>query len=115
MVSLYFFFLTRHQVKQDKTEKEPKICMIGNRRNMFLKSKTSTNQFNRRLSRLAPSTASLRGDSTVYRGIRLWNVLPSVAKSGRGISIFRQEAEQFLSVSEESLRIHRPHQHHQLY
>jgi hypothetical protein len=86
--------------------------MIGNRRNMFLKSKKSTNQFNRRLLRPAPSTASLCDDSTIYRGIRLWNVLPSAAKSGRGMSIFRQEAGQFLSASS---HIHRPHQHHQLY
>jgi hypothetical protein len=49
--------------------------------------------------RMAPST-SLRGDSTVYRGIRLWNVLPSAAKSGRGMSMFRRKAEQFLSASE---------------
>jgi hypothetical protein len=64
--------------------------------------------------RPAPST-SLRGDSTVYRGIRLWNVLPSAAKSCRGMSMFKREAGQFLSAPEASSRIHRPHQHHQLY
>jgi hypothetical protein len=56
-----------------------------------------------------PST-SLRGDSTVYRGIRLWNVLPSVAKSCRGMSMFRRQAGQLLSASEASSRIYRPHQ-----
>jgi hypothetical protein len=33
------------------------------------------------VQRLAPST-SLRGDSFVYRGIRLWNVLPSACTGG---------------------------------
>jgi hypothetical protein len=42
-------------------------------------------------------TTSLRGDSTV---IRLWNVLPSAAKSFRGMSVFRQEVGQFLTASE---------------
>jgi hypothetical protein len=37
-------------------------------------------------------STSLRGDSTVYRDIRLWNVLPSAAKSCRGMSIFKREA-----------------------
>jgi hypothetical protein len=45
-------------------------------------------------------STSLRGESTVYRGIRLWNVLPSAAKSCRGMSVFRQEVGQFLTASE---------------
>jgi hypothetical protein len=64
--------------------------------------------------RPAPSTR-LRGDSTVYRGIRLWNVLPAAAKFCRGMSMFKRETGQFLSVPEASSRIHRPHQNHQLY
>jgi hypothetical protein len=63
--------------------------------------------------RLALST-SLRGDSTVYRGIRLWNVLPSAANSCRGMSMFKREARRLLSASEASSRTYRPHQHHQL-
>jgi hypothetical protein len=49
--------------------------------------------------RPSPST-SLRGDATVYRGIRLWNVLPSPAKSFRAMSMFKREAGQFLSALE---------------
>jgi hypothetical protein len=40
----------------------------------------------------------LRGDSTVYRGLQLWNELPSTAKSCRGMSMFWREAGQFLSA-----------------
>jgi hypothetical protein len=64
------------------------------------------------MPRSAPST-SLRSDSTVYCGIRFWNVLPSAAKSCRGMSMFRREAVHFLSASSEaSLRIHCRNQHH---
>jgi hypothetical protein len=46
------------------------------------------------------SSNSQHRDSNVYRGIRLWNVLPSAAKSYRGMSVFRQEVGQFLTASE---------------
>jgi hypothetical protein len=46
------------------------------------------------VTRPVPLTG-ISGDLIVYRGIRLWNVLPSAAKSCRGMSMFRREAGQF--------------------
>jgi hypothetical protein len=45
---------------------------------------------------------SLRGDSALYRGIRLWNVLPSAAKSSFSIGNFRREAKRFLTTVDSS-------------
>jgi hypothetical protein len=36
---------------------------------------------------------SLRGDSTLYRAIRLWNVLPSAIKFSFSIRTFKREAK----------------------
>jgi hypothetical protein len=57
---------------------------------------------------------SLRGDSALYRGIRLWNVLPSAARSSFSIGTFKQEAKRSLTTTDLSNHTHRPH-HHQLY
>jgi hypothetical protein len=51
-----------------------------------------------KVPRPVPSTC-LRNDSTVYRCICLWNVLPSAAKSCRGMSMFRRETGQVFSSS----------------
>jgi hypothetical protein len=58
---------------------------------------------------------SLRGDSALYRDIRLWNVLPSAAKSSFSIGTFKREAKQFLTTTDSSNHTHRPHHHHKLY
>jgi hypothetical protein len=58
---------------------------------------------------------SLRGDSALYRGIRLWNVLPSAAKSSFSIGTFKREAKRFLTTADSTNLTHRPHHHHQLY
>jgi hypothetical protein len=59
---------------------------------------------------------SLRGDSALYRDIRLWNVLPSAAKSSFSIGTFKREAKRFLTTTDSSNHTHRPHHHHhQLY
>jgi hypothetical protein len=38
---------------------------------------------------------SLRGDSALHRGIRLWNVLPSAAKSSFSIGTIKREQSGF--------------------
>jgi hypothetical protein len=60
---------------------------------------------------------SMRNNSTIFRGIRLWNCLPAIAKESRSISRFKREAEQFLVGLAESThsRRHHHHHHHQTY
>jgi hypothetical protein len=59
---------------------------------------------------------SLRNDSTIYRGIRLWNYLPSIAKQSRSISLFKREAERYLGeLAELSRPLRQRHHHHQIY
>ena len=57
---------------------------------------------------------SLRNDSTIYRGIRLWNFLPAAAKESRTISSFKKEAERYLSGLSAADRIQglQNHRHH---
>jgi hypothetical protein len=57
----------------------------------------------------------LIGDSALYRGIRLWNVLPSAANSFFSIGTVREEAKRCLTTVDSSNHIHRFHHHHQLY
>jgi hypothetical protein len=45
---------------------------------------------------------SLRSDSALYRGIRLWNVLPFAAKSSFGIGTFMRETKRFLTTADSS-------------
>jgi hypothetical protein len=47
--------------------------------------------------RLVPRTA-LFNDSTIYRGIRLWNYLPPIAKQIQSIFLFKREAERYRGV-----------------
>jgi hypothetical protein len=58
--------------------------------------------------RLAPSN-NLRGDSTVYQCIRLWNVLSSATKPYHGMSIFDRDTLQFLSALEAFKSAHQNH------
>jgi hypothetical protein len=59
---------------------------------------------------------SLRNDSTIYRGIRLCNYLPSIAKQSRSTSLFKREAERYLGeLVELSRSLRQRHHHHQLY
>jgi retron-type reverse transcriptase len=59
---------------------------------------------------------SLRGDSTVYRGLRLWNFLPPAAKQCRSIESFKREAGRFLGeLAELSRPLRHQHHHHQIY
>jgi hypothetical protein len=62
-----------------------------------------------------PST-SLRNDSTIYRGIRLWNTLPAAAKESRSIIQFKREAGKYLGELAAARRTQgQQHQHHQTY
>jgi hypothetical protein len=58
-----------------------------------------------------PST-SLRGNSTIYRGIRLWNSLPSTVKSHRNISRFQAEVRRHLAGLDAAAGTRRGHHHH---
>jgi hypothetical protein len=57
---------------------------------------------------------SLRGDSALYRGIRLWHVLPSAAKFSFSIGTFKRKSKRFLITADSSNHPRRPHHHHQL-
>jgi hypothetical protein len=64
-----------------------------------------------------PSTA-LRNNSTLYRGIRLWNSLPSPVKTfrSRNLTAFKQEVVRFLVALDSASNTRRDqHHHHQLY
>jgi hypothetical protein len=51
---------------------------------------------------------SLRGDSALYRGIRLWNMLPYAVKSFFSIgNPFKREAKRFLTTADSSNYTHR--------
>jgi hypothetical protein len=56
------------------------------------------------------SVTSLLGDLALYSGIRLWNVLPSAAKSSFSIGTFKRKAKRFMTTVDSFNHTYLPHQ-----